>query len=231
MLTYQIEVPSGEPGLNVNFHTADVSADNAIGYALTEPGSGGGVAGSTVIDYAQTPITAPQSGSTPITHTELSIPNPKPGLWTIQVTLDLTASGKEFTQNVFGNASYGAVSAFSASGVPDSASVSVPSGGSVNFSVKVTNTGTKSAAYSLAATAAQNFNELPYGASDSVTSPTVVIAPGATATIPGTLTASSGGNPPFVNQDVLTINSQATGSDVEQVIGGIPVEFTTSPSS
>src|SRR5580658_439565 len=235
MLTYQIDVPSGEPGLNVNLQTADISADNAIGYALTAPSSPGGGAGSDVVDYGQTPITALQPTSSPITRTELSVPNPEPGLWTVQVTLDETASGKEFTQNVFGNASYGAVPAFTASNVPDSASVSIPLGDSVNFSVAVTNTGTVSGAFALAATSQQNIDELPYTGFDTVTSPTVTIAPGATATIPGTLTAISGApfglDPPFVNQDVLTVDEQAAGSNVVQIIGGIPVEFTTSASS
>jgi Subtilase family len=228
MLTYQIDVPSGEPGLNVNFHTADISADNVIGAALTAPSSPGGGAGSNVVDYAQTPIAALQPGSSPITRTELSVPNPEPGLWTIQVTLDETASGKEFTQNVYGNASYGAVPTFSANNVPDSASVSLPVGSNVNFSVTVTNTGTKSGAYTLAATSQQNINELPYTGFDAVTSPTVTIPPGATTTIPGTLTAITAAfGTPFLNQDVLTIDEQAAGSDIEQVIGGIPVEFTT----
>jgi Subtilase family len=235
MLTYQIDVPSGEPGLNVNLQTADISADNAIGYALTAPSSPGGGAGSDVVDYGQTPITALQPTSSPITRTELSVPNPEPGLWTVQVTLDETASGKEFTQNVFGNASYGAVPAFTASNVPDSASVSIPLGDSVNFSVAVTNTGTVSGAFALAATSQQNIDELPYTGFDTVTSPTVTIGPGATATIPGTLTAISGAPfglvPPFVNQDVLTVDEQAAGSNVVQIIGGIPVEFTTSASS
>jgi hypothetical protein len=235
MLTYQIDVPSGEPGLNVNLQTADISADNAIGYALTAPSSPGGGAGSDVVDYGQTPITALQPTSSPITRTELSVPNPEPGLWTVQVTLDETASGKEFTQNVFGNASYGAVPAFTASNVPDSASVSIPLGDSVNFSVAVTNTGTVSGAFAMAATSQQNIDKLPYTGFDTVTSPTVTIAPGATATIPGTLTAISGAPfglvPPFVNQDVLTVDEQAAGSNVVQIIGGIPVEFTTSASS
>jgi len=149
-------------------------------------------------------------------------------LWTIQVTLDETASGQEFTQNVYGNASYGAVPSFSASNVPDSASVSLPVGGSVNFSVTVTNTGAKSAAYTLAATSQQNLDELPYTGFDTVTSPTVTIPPGATTTIPGTLTATSAlFGTPFLNQDVLTIDEQAAGSNAEQIIGGIPVEFTT----
>ena len=149
-------------------------------------------------------------------------------MWTIQVTLDETASGKEFTQNVYGNASYGAVPTFSANNVPDSASVSLPVGSSVNFSVTVTNTGTKPGAYTLAATSQQNIDELPYTGFDAVTSPTVTIPPGATTTIPGTLTAITAAfGTPFVNQDVLTIDEQAAGSDIEQVIGGIPVEFTT----
>ena len=235
MLTYQIDVPSGEPGLNVNLHTADVSADNIIGAALTEPSSPGGGAGSNIVDYAQTPITALQPGGSPITHTELSVPNPEPGVWTIQVTLDETASGKEFTQNVFGDASYGAVSTFTPSNVPDSTSVSLPVGGTVSFSVKVTNTGKTAAAYMVVATSQQNINELPYEGFDKVASPTVVIAPGATVSIPGTLTALSGASfgltPPFVNQDVLTVNEQAAGSSIEQAIGGIPVEFVTSSGS
>jgi hypothetical protein len=56
----------------------------------------------------------------------------------------------------------------------------------------------------------------------------VTIPPGATTTIPGTLTAITAAfGTPFLNQDVLTIDEQAAGSDIEQVIGGIPVEFTT----
>jgi hypothetical protein len=99
----------------------------------------------------------------------------------------------------------------------------------------VRNDYTQSGAFALAATSQQNIDELPYTGFDTVTSPTVTIAPGATATIPGTLTAISGAPfglvPPFVNQDVLTVDEQAAGSNVVQIIGGIPVEFTTSASS
>jgi hypothetical protein len=88
--TYDMAVPAGVSQLTVTFQTADVSPDNKITYYLLNPS--GAVAAT-----ASTPNTA--AGQPPGTAT-LTVPGPVAGTWEIDVLLDLTVSGKEFTQTV-----------------------------------------------------------------------------------------------------------------------------------
>ena len=93
--TYDMAVPAGVSQLTVTFQTADVSPDNKITYYLLNPS--GAVAAT-----ASTPNTA--AGQPPGTAT-LTVPGPVAGTWEIDVLLDLTVSGKEFTQTVYATVS------------------------------------------------------------------------------------------------------------------------------
>jgi hypothetical protein len=93
--TYEINVPAGQPDLNVNFHTADASPDNNFTYYLVDPSG-------KVVATASTPQTV---NGQPLGDAQLTTANPVAGVWQIDVVLRLTVSGNEFTQTVFGNVS------------------------------------------------------------------------------------------------------------------------------
>ena len=96
--TYAMNVPAGQPDLDVKFHTADASPDNVFSYFLVDPSG-------TVVATATTPQTV---NGQPSGDAELSTASPVAGLWQIDVVLKLTVSGNEFTQTVFGNVTDGA---------------------------------------------------------------------------------------------------------------------------
>jgi hypothetical protein len=86
--TYQINVPAGRSSLSATFRTADTSPDNKYTFYLVDPGG-------TVVATAGTPNTSSTPGAA-----EVSTASPAAGTWTIDVELNLTVSGKEFTQTV-----------------------------------------------------------------------------------------------------------------------------------
>ena len=96
--TYNIDVPQGQPSLNVSFHTTDASADNKFTFFLIDPNG-------TVISRVSTPTT--DSSGVPVADGTLIAPTPVAGRWEIDVELNLTTSGQEFTQTVDGAVSYG----------------------------------------------------------------------------------------------------------------------------
>ena len=95
--TYEINVPAGQPDLDVTLHTADASADNVFDYYLVSPSG-------TVVATASTPQTV---NGEAVGDAELSTTSPAAGLWQIDVVLQLTVSGNEFTQTVDGTVTDG----------------------------------------------------------------------------------------------------------------------------
>jgi hypothetical protein len=95
--TYNIDVPSGKQDLDVSFHTADASADNKYTFFLIDPTGA-------VVSRASTPTT--NSSGQAVADATLIQPNPVAGRWEIDVELNLTTSGKEFTQTVDGSVGY-----------------------------------------------------------------------------------------------------------------------------
>jgi hypothetical protein len=91
--TYEVNVPAGRRYLDVKLRAADASRDNKFTFFLVNPG------GQVVATG-----TAPKkvSGKS-VTTADLYALHPVPGPWQIDVVLDLTLSGKEFTQTVYGN--------------------------------------------------------------------------------------------------------------------------------
>jgi subtilase family protein len=91
--TYEMNVPAGRGALDVTFRTADASPDNKYTFYLVDPS--GNVAAT---------ATSPQTvNGTPTGTASLSAASPAAGTWQIQVVLNLTVSGKEFTQTVYGD--------------------------------------------------------------------------------------------------------------------------------
>jgi hypothetical protein len=95
--TYEITVPAGRPDLDVQLATADASADNGYTFYLVNPSGA-------VVATDHTPKTV---NGTSVATAELQAANPAAGVWQIDVELNLTVSGNEFTQTVHGNVTDG----------------------------------------------------------------------------------------------------------------------------
>jgi subtilase family protein len=92
--TYEITVPAGRSALNVSFRTQDASPDNKYTFYLVSPSG-------TVAATATSPQTV---NGVPTGTASLSAADPAAGTWQVQVVLNLTVSGKEFLQTVYGEA-------------------------------------------------------------------------------------------------------------------------------
>ena len=86
-------MPAGRTELDATFQAADASADNTYTFYLVNPSG-------TVVARATSPQTV---NGTPVGTAEVDTTDPVAGTWTIDVELNLTVSGKEFTQTVQGN--------------------------------------------------------------------------------------------------------------------------------
>ncbi|HEY2552086.1 MAG TPA: S8 family serine peptidase [Streptosporangiaceae bacterium] len=91
--TYEINVQPGRPDLDVTFSTADASADNGYTFDLVDPGGN-------IVATDHTPKTV---NGQQVATAELDTASPVAGTWQIDVVLNLTTSGKEFTQTVSGD--------------------------------------------------------------------------------------------------------------------------------
>jgi Subtilase family len=85
--TFVVPVSAGTTNVTVNLQTADTSPDNGFTAYLVHPSDG------------------PLAASAPFTNgaATLSVANPDPGLWEIDIKLNLTMSGDEFDQAVSGS--------------------------------------------------------------------------------------------------------------------------------
>ncbi len=100
--TFNVNVPAGRPDLGVTVTTPDASADNPMTLFLVNP------AGTSVATHTTTtgnPPTDADGQRRPLTGGTVTfhVPNPMAGTWEIDVELNLTTSGKEFTQTVVGD--------------------------------------------------------------------------------------------------------------------------------
>lgn len=93
--TFDVTVPPGKSDVDVSFHTTDISPDNRMTFWLLDP------SGTVVAQQSTVPTSGPPTGD--IT---LVAPTPTAGTWEIDVELNLTTSGDEFTQTVNGNVGY-----------------------------------------------------------------------------------------------------------------------------
>jgi Subtilase family len=96
--TFNLDVPAGKKDLDVSFTTPDASPDNPMTFWLVDP------SGTAVQQVAATPVTDAQGRTTAAAN--LVATAPAAGRWEIDVELNLTTSGKEFTQLVHGVAGY-----------------------------------------------------------------------------------------------------------------------------
>ena len=100
--TFNVNVPAGRSDLGVTLTTPDASADNPMTLFLVNP------AGTSVATHTTTTGNPPRTrtvNGVPLTGGSVTfhVPNPMAGTWEIDVELNLTTSGKEFTQTVVGD--------------------------------------------------------------------------------------------------------------------------------
>jgi hypothetical protein len=91
--TYEINVPAGRTSLTANFHTADASADNKYTFFLINPSGA-------VVSTDTTPKIV---NGEPVATASVTTADPVAGTWQVDVELNLTTSGKEFHQTVYGD--------------------------------------------------------------------------------------------------------------------------------
>ena len=130
-----VDVPAGQQEMSVSLNTADASPDNSYTYELFSP------SGTEVVSDA-TPTTTLQGigSTTPTALANLSVANPAPGRWLIVVQLNLTTSGKEFTQTVNGNVTFNNSGVMVLGGLPTSASTTLAQNTAQPVLLRVTNT-------------------------------------------------------------------------------------------
>lgn len=100
--TFNLDVPAGKQDLDVSFHAPDASADNQLTFWLLDPNG-------VVVARQSTPTT--DADGNPVAAATLVAPNPVAGRWEIDVELNLTTSGREFSQLVSGVVGYDQVAA------------------------------------------------------------------------------------------------------------------------
>jgi hypothetical protein len=91
---FNLDVPAGSASVSVHLTTPDASADNPFTFYLVDPTG-------KVAQSATTPTTV---NGQPVADRTLTVSNPAAGRWQIDVKLNLTTSGQEFTQTVSGTA-------------------------------------------------------------------------------------------------------------------------------
>jgi hypothetical protein len=211
--TYDVNVPPGKSDIDVSFTTPDASADNRLTYFLINPSG-------TVVAEDATPTTTTQGLTSPVADANLTALDPVPGLWEIDVDLNLTVSGLEFTQVIHGKVAYNQLQV-SASGLPASASTTIAAGSSTAVSLSVKN----SAAVGRSFTVKSAAGDLTGGA---VTTP-VYLAPGATGPVTATLTPTAAVG--TVVQGILDVVSNTSVNNQTQVIAAIPYTYTVGPAA
>jgi hypothetical protein len=212
--TYNLDVPAGKSELDVTFHTADASADNPLTFYLIDPNG-------KVVTRDTTPATTLQGigSDKPTASAALVQAMPAPGRWEIDVVLNLTASGKEFTQTVSGTAGYNG-SAVGIYSLPSNVSTKVPAGSASPVSVRVTNPAGVGRSFRLTSAT----GDLTGGAA---TTP-IYLAAGTTALFTANIipTAAVG----TVVHGVLYVVSNTSIRNGSQQIVGLPYAYTVGPA-
>jgi hypothetical protein len=130
-----VDVPAGQQAMSVSLNTADASPDNTYSYTLFSP------SGKEVVADA-TPTTTLQGvgSTTPTALANLSVADPAPGRWLIDIQLNLITSGMEFSQVVNGNVTFNNSGVTVLTGLPTSASTTLAQNTAQPVLLRVTNT-------------------------------------------------------------------------------------------
>jgi hypothetical protein len=132
--TFNINVPSGRADLGVTLTTPDTSSDDPMTLYMVNPQ---GTSVATHLANGRTrngaPLSVQDVNGTPMQTVTYHVPNPMAGTWEIDVELNLTTSGKEFTQTVIGDV------------LPQAPSITSPTDGAIVDSQTPTVSGTGAA--------------------------------------------------------------------------------------
>jgi hypothetical protein len=136
-LTYEFAVPSGQTSINANFTLANDARDQVSAYLINPAGEvegyGGNYLATSVNDNGSYNLSARRQVS-------LDALAPTPGTWTLIVDVANQTVGNELSDPFTGNISFNQTSV-TATGLPDSASDTLPAGKPVKAKVSITNTG------------------------------------------------------------------------------------------
>ena len=206
-----VDVPAGQQSMSVSFRTADASPDNPYTYELFDP------SGAEVVADA-TPTTTLQGvgSTTPTARANLSVANPVAGRWLIVVVLNLTTSGKEFSQVINGNVSFNDPTVTPVS-LPSSSATTIAQGSSRSVSLQVTNTTGVGRTFTFSSNQsdiAPVSTYIPAGVTELVT---LKLTPTAA---PGTVVSG---------QLTVTTNTSATRTPHQPTVAVIPYSYTVGP--
>ena len=217
--TYNVDVAAGENDLTVKFQTADASPDNPMTFFLVNPSQ-------QVVAEDATPTTTLQGvgSTTPTAKAALVVPNPTAGRWEIDVELNLTTSGKEFTQNVAGSVAFNASRATVINGLPTDAATPISPAAPRTVNLNVTNTSGVGRSFSLTDSTADLVGGaaatpvyIPAGAS-VLLSTTIVPQAAAGTVVAGTL-------------NVISNTSTLARNLTTQVFAQFPYTYTVQPAA
>lgn len=206
--TFDIDVPAGKKDIDVNFHTADASPDNKMTFYLIDPN--GNVAAT---DATPTSTARGVGAGRPTADAALVKANPVPGRWEIDVELDLTTSGKEFSQDVAGTVGYDRSSAY-AYDLPQGDTITA--GSSTPQFFRVTNTTGIGRSFRLSSA----LGDLTGGA---VSTP-IYLAPGSTALFTANLVPTASAGTKVSGAVVVSSNTSVTNGS--QQITTLPYRYT-----
>ena len=216
---FQTEVPAGKKDLRFELATPDASPNNIIDYFLVEPDG--------VSIYADSTPSVTTEYSREAGHASIVVSRPDAGLWTLQVFVVNTESGKEFDQTVTGSLAYN-TSRVQAYNVPDSAAATFAKGSKTTLRVAVTNTLNVGRTFELA------------GDNGDIAGNGVYIPAGATALVTATLSPTAKAGTVVKGQlYVLTstvyryidFNGNIASAPSTQALTQLPYEYTVSASA
>jgi hypothetical protein len=212
--TFDVNVPAGQTDLTVTFKAPDASPDNGLTYYLLNPSG-------VVVAEDATPTTTLQGNDAnkPRALAALVVPNPGAGLWEIDVRLNLTESGLEFSQTIKANLAYNQDRFTVISGVPTSPATMISPSSPQSLLMSVTNTTGVGRSFSLTSS------------NGEVSSTPVYISAGATALVTGTITPTAAPGTVVAGTINLTSNDSAPPprrgpSFVTQTLAQIPYTYT-----
>jgi hypothetical protein len=178
-----------------------------------------------VVAEDRTPTTTLQGvgSSTPTALAALVVTAPVAGRWEVDVELNLTTSGKEFTQAVAGTLGLNQSKVKVISGVPTSATTTIVQGVARNFSLSITNTSGVGRSFSL--TSANH--DLVGGAATTA----VYLAGGATALFASTIVPTAAPGTLVTGTINVVSNSSLGGSSSagKHTFAAIPYTYTVHP--